>query len=117
MRSVPETIELDLSLRQSRTIYRTLAIVLFPIAVAGIFWLISAIDSLMQTITQGGFPNGLLSSILQIVIGLIFVGAEYAALVQSREATRRLAILRDSPEKTVRRMPAPFQSSLFGPYH
>jgi hypothetical protein len=50
-----------------------------------------------------------------IVVGLLFVGVEYVCIAQSREATRRLRLLREHPEKTVRKMPAPFQTSLFGP--
>lgn len=117
MRSVSEAIELDLSLRQSRSVFRTLAIVLLPFAAAGVFWIFDGIAGLVRIPGPGIDPYALPIAILKLLAGVIFLGAEYAALSQSREATRRLEILRNDPSRTVRRMPAPFQASLFGPYH
>ena len=117
MRSVSETIELDLSLRQSRSVFRTLAVVLLPFAAGGVVWIFDGIVDLVRILEPGINPYAMPMAILKLLAGVIFIGAEYAALSQSREATRRLETLRNDPTRTVRRMPAPFQASLFGPYH
>ena len=75
MRSTSETIQLDQSLRQSRTIYVMLAIVFFPFAFGGVTFGLSAIGESIRMLSEG------------------------------------------YPAQTVRKLPAPFQSSLFGPYH
>lgn len=117
MRSVAETVQLDLSLRQSRTIYRTLAILFFLGAIAGVFWVWAGVSALWQSIAQGYFPAGTLGPAIRITVGGVFIGVEYVCIAQSMEATRRLNLLLEDPSKTVRKMPAPFQTSLFGPYH
>ena len=117
MRNAAETLELDLSLRQSRTIYVSLAIIFLPIAVAGLVYGISAVAAIIDSLSNGHFPIGLGGSLFALAIATIFVGVEYAAVSQILEANRRLKTLRDYPDQKVRKMPAPFQSSLFGPYH
>ena len=117
MRNAAETLELDLSLRQSRTIYVSLAAIFLPIAVAGVIWAISAINGILNSLSDGSFPVGLGGSLLALVIGIVFVGVEYSVFSQVLEANRRLRMLRDHPDQTIRKLPAPFQSSLFGPYH
>ena len=117
MRSTSETLELDLSLRQSRSIYVTLSVIFSPIAAGGFVYGLSAIASIVDSIAAGYFPIGLGGAVLTLVIAAVFVGVEYAVISQVFEANRRLRMLRDHPDKAVRRLPAPFQSSLFGPYH
>jgi len=114
MRSTTETLELDSSLRQSRAIYVTLAVVLFPLAVFGVINVFSAIGAVIESLSSGYSPS---SALLAFLFGTVCVGAEYVTIGQCMEANRRLRILRDNPEQKVRRMAAPFQSSLFGPYH
>lgn len=117
MRSTTETLELDLSLRQSRTIYVSLAVIFFPIALTGVVYSFSAIGTTIESLSNGYFPVGLGSAAFSLVIGVVFVGVEYVVTSQVFEANRRLQVLRDNPNQTVRKLPAPFQSSLFGPYH
>ncbi len=114
MRSTAETLALDASLRQSRTIYVTLAIIFLPLAVGGLIGVFSAVRSIVEFLSSGYFAT---SSILVLLFGVICIGAEYVTVRQCVEANRRLRMLRDHPECKVRRMAAPFQSSLFGPYH
>ncbi len=116
MRSTAESLELDSSLRQSRTIYVTLAIVLLPFAAAGFINIFSAVATMLQSFSATYF-EGMGWSLFVFLIGACFVGVEYIVVAQCIEATRRLKTLRDDPEQKVRKMPAPFQSSLFGPYH
>ncbi len=110
MRSTAETLKLDNALRQSRSIYVSLAIVLVPFAVGGFLYLVSTVLSFAQ-----GYSPVL--SLVFGLIGLVFIGAEYVTVKQCFEANRRLRDLRDHPDKVVRPMAAPFQASLFGPYH
>ena len=117
MRSTTETLELDLSLRQSRTIYVSLAVIFFPIAAAGLVYGFSAIGTIIESLVDGYFPVGLGGAVFKLVLGIVFVGVEYVVISQAFEANRRLKMLRDRPDKTVRKLRAPFQSSLFGPYH
>lgn len=117
MRRTTETLELDLSLRQSRTIYVTLAVIFLPVAVTGLGYGFSAMAEIGKSLSDGYFPAGIGRAVFAIVVSVVFVGVEYAAIAQVFEANRRLKILRDHPDQTVRRLPAPFQSSLFGPYH
>ena len=117
MRSTAETLELDLSLRQSRTVYVTLAVIFFPIALTGIVLSFSAIAATIESLSNEYFPVGLVSAVFTLVIGIVFVAVEYIVISQIIEANRRLRILRDKPDQTVRKLPAPFLSSLFGPYH
>ena len=117
MRSTIETLELDQSLRKSRSIYVTLAIVFFPIAVTGLGHSFSAIGAISKSLSDDVFPNGLGGAIGFLAVGVIFIGLEYSVISQVVEANRRLKTLRDHPDQPVRRLPTPFQSSLFGPYH
>ena len=108
---------LDLSLRHARTIYRTLAVVLLPLAFTGVIWVFSGVVSFWEGLVSDAPTNNPGLGLLQLLLGAIFIGAEWSVIAQSVEATRRLRTLRENPEKRVRRMTAPFQSSLFGPYH
>jgi hypothetical protein len=115
-RSVSDWVELDLSLRQARTIYATLAVVFFPGAAVGAIWTLSGL------ITIWGFFSGEpievqpLGIALELLVGMILLGVEYVIISQIREAGRRLKVLREHPGKKVGRMSAPFQASLFGPF-
>lgn len=117
MRSTAETLELDLSLRQSRTIYVTLSVINFLPSVGGIFVAFSAIAAVYESVLSAQYPNGFGSAVLAFEFGLLPIGAEYVFVAQSIEASRRLKILREHPEKNVRRLHAPFQSSVFGHFH
>ncbi len=117
MRSTSETIELDLALRQSRTIYVSLALVFLPLAVFGLINAMSAVGAIIESLSGGYFPAGLGWSLLVLTVSVVAVGAEFVVISQTVEANRRLRILRDNPDQIVRKLPAPFQSSLFGPYH
>ena len=113
-RSTAETLELDLSLRQSRTIYVTLAAVLLPAALFGALGIVLAIEAL---VTSPAPEASAADAVLSLLFGVIAIGVEYAIIRQCKEANRRLKILREDPRQKVRKMKAPFQSSLFGPYH
>ena len=117
MRSTTETIELDLSLRQSRSIYISLGVVLSLVAFVGVVTTLGAIAAIIESVQVGRFPAGLGESLFRFAIGVVFVGVEYVVISQAIEASRRLKTLRNHPDKIVRKLPAPFQSSLFGPYH
>jgi len=117
MRSVAETLELDLSLRRSRTIYRTLAALFLIGAVNGLFWIGEGLSAIWQSIAQGYFPAGTLWPTVNLVMGALFVGVEITCITQSMEATRRLELLHEDPSRKVRKMPVPFKASLFGPFH
>ena len=117
MRNAAESLELDLSLRQSRVIYVSLAAIFLPIAVAGLVYAVLAVGAIVNSLSEGYFPIGLGGSLFTLAIAVVFVGVEYAAASQVLEANRRLKTLRDFPDRKVRKMPAPFQSSLFGPFH
>ena len=117
MRSTTETLELDMSLRQSRTNYVTLALIFLPIAVIGLIYAFVAIVAILRSLLSEHYPIGIVGALFAILIGVALVGVEYAIVSQSIEASRRLEILRDHPDQTVQRLPAPFQSSMFGPYH
>ena len=114
VRSTTETLELDSSLRQSRAIYVTLAVVLSPLALFGVINLFSALGAFLEALSTGQSSPG---AVLAFLFGIIAVGAEYVTIGQCVEANRRLKVLRNNPEQKVRKMSAPFQSSLFGPYH
>lgn len=111
MRSTPETLELDLSLRQSRSIYVALALIILPFAGGGLLNAVSAIGAMLST---GSVSAG---AVLYLVVGAALVGAEYMVISQVFEANRRLKVLREDPEQKVRKLHAPFQASIFGPYH
>ncbi len=117
MRSTSETIQLDQSLRQSRTIYVMLAIVLLPFAVGGLRFGLAAIGEIIRMLSEGYPASAFAGQALLVVMGVIFVGVEYVVISQTFEANRRLRILRENPNQKVRKLPAPFLSSLFGPYH
>jgi hypothetical protein len=114
MRSTTETLELDSSLRRSRAIYLTLAVILFPLAFFGVVNVFSAVGGIVESLSSGYSPTG---ALLAFLFGAICIGAEYVTIGQCIEANRRLRTLRDDPDRKVRKMSAPFQSSLFGPYH
>lgn len=109
--------KLDLAIRQSRSIHITLAIVLLPIAVAGVVYTFLGSAAIVVTLRQGYFPLGFGSAILDVVLGVVFIGADSVMVLQVLEANRRLKTLREDPNRTVRDLPAPFQPSVFGPYH
>lgn len=114
MRSTTETLELDSSLRQSTAIYVTLAVVLLPLAFFGAINVFSALSAFVQALSSGHLSSG---ALLALLFGVVAIGAEYVTMRQCVEANRRLKILRENPEQKVRRMSAPFQSSIFSPYH
>ena len=114
MRSTSETLELDASLRQSRAIYVTLAVVLSPLALFGVINVFSGVAALVDALRSGYLSSG---AFLVLLFGVVAIGAEYVTIRQCMEANRRLRMLRENPERKVRKMSAPFQSSLFGPYH
>ena len=117
MRTTAETLRLDLSLRQSRMIYASLAAIFLPIAVSGLIWGQAGLVALGDAMS-GMAPQGdLLVAFGAVLLAVISVGAEYVMIAQCVEASRRLATLREHPERVVRELRAPFQSSLFGPYH
>ena len=94
-----------------------MAVIFFPIALIGIAYSFSAIGATIESLSNGYFPAGLGSAVFKFAMGIVFVGVEYVVISQILEANRRLRILRDNPDQTVRKLPAPFLSSLFGPYH
>jgi hypothetical protein len=109
MRSTAETLALDMSLRHARTIYVSLAAFIAPFA----FFAVIALFNKLGNMTAFSGSSILLSALWAAIV----CGGEYQMLSQWIEANRRLEILREHPEQPVRKMSAPFQSSLFGPYH
>ena len=109
--------ELDLAIRQSRSIYITLAIVLLPVAAGGALYVFEGIEAIAVSVWEGYFPLRLGNAIFVIVLGVVFIAADGVMVSQVLEANRRLKTLREHPDRAVRDLPAPFRSSLFGPYH
>ena len=110
-RRIHHSIALDQSLRQSRSIWLALAIVLAPIA--GL--MASAILA-----SDGGLADrifGPYALVISLVFAIALILLVFVAFSRVFEANRRLKRLREDPSANVRPLPAPFQSSLFGPYH
>ena len=114
-RRVDQAIGLDASLRQSRSIWLSLAIVALPFAIGGVLQVLSVGGALLDGTT--GTTRSPLGFAIAVTIGLVCVLAAPYAFRQVGEATRRLKRLREDPGANVRPLPAPFQASLFGPYH
>ena len=114
-RRIHENLELDRSLRQSRSIWLTLAIVLLPFAAAGVLYILGALVAIIGA-ADGALANAAIPVPIS-VIGIIFLFADVLAFRRFREAGRRLQQLHEDPNAKIRPLPAPFQSSLFGPYH
>ena len=105
-RQVHQNIALDQSLRQSRTIWLSLALVFLPFAIFGFFAVVAAFD-LANT------PNPLWN----LFWGITVIAADGFSFARVFEASDRIRMLREDPSAKVRPLPAPFQASLFGPYH
>lgn len=107
-----ETIELDQSLRQSRAIWLTLAIAATPIALGGLTWVYFGVATLL-----GEFDDSIERAAIEMLIGLVVIASDIFLFMRTAECSRRLKILHEDPTVDVKPMPAPFQSSLLGPYH
>lgn len=114
-RRLHENIELDVSLRQSRSIWLGLAIVLFPFAAAGVTYVLGSVIAIV--VDWDGGIVGLAIPLVISIVGMILLLADVIAFGQFREAGRRLRQLQEDPNARIRPLPAPFQSALFGPYH
>ena len=102
-RRVHHAIELDQSLRHSRTIWVSLAVIFVPGALGGIGIIVNAPQS----------PTAL----WDLLLGVILITVDIFCFGRVAEATRRIKTLRENPNANVRPLPAPFMASLFGPYH
>ena len=114
-RRVHQNIALDQSLRQSRSIWLSLAVLLLPGAIAGIYWLLSSLSTLMSAGPAIG--QVFVPLLWDMFWGLALIFVDVFLFGRVGEATRRLKLLHEDPTATVRPLPAPFQASLFGPYH
>ena len=114
-RSVHKNLELDLSLRNSRSIWLSLAIFCLPVALVGLARFIVGVDGLIVYASDTG--AGLVAAITDIVVGIVLVALDVLLFERVREASRRLKRLHENPTADVHPLPAPFQASLFGPYH
>jgi hypothetical protein len=115
MRHVHENIQLDQSLRQSRSIWLALAVVFLPGAAIGIFRMLFDLaiifgsgDDADMSVVQSAW--NFFWSLLLIFLDVFLFG-------RVREASRRLRLLHDDPSAKIRPLPAPFLASYFGPYH
>ena len=114
-RRVHQNIQLDQLLRQSRTIWLSLAIIVLPFALLSVLSLVEAVSSLFGASNRPSTLSG--SSAWWVLINLVVITADVFMFGRVREATRRLKLLHENPGANVRPLPAPFQASLFGPYH
>lgn len=114
-RRVYATIQLDQSLRQSRAVWLTLAVVVLPAAAVGMFWFMATLAVLFDEARE--FQPTVSELLWSLAFGPVAVLADFYLFRQVAEATRRLQLLREDPTATVRPLPAPLQSSVFGPYH
>ena len=114
-RRVHETIELDQSLRQSRSIWLSFAIFVLPLSAAGIVFFFDGIDGLLSYRNNPG--TNPISELWSILWGSTLVALDVFLFKQAMEASERLKLLQEDPTASVKPMPAPFQASLFGPYH
>ena len=110
-----EAIELDQSLRRSRAIWLTLALVVVPIAVGGLLYVYFGLVMLIDG--SGEFDRSLASAVWNILIGVVIVASDIFLFKQSAECSRRLRALHEDPTADVKPLLAPFQASLLGPYH
>lgn len=102
-RRVHHVIELDQSLRHSRSIWASLAVLFVPAALYGILMIIGA--------------PGSATPLWDLLLGGVFIAVDVFCFGRVAEATKRISTLRENPNADVRPLPAPFQASLFGPYH
>jgi len=82
--------------------------VFFPLALVGLVYVIGAVAELISP-PEGPREFGLFS----LIIGVIFIGADYSAISSARETQRRLKLLREDPTQNIRPMPAGFLTGLF----
>ena len=114
-RRVFQSIELDQSLRRSRGIWLSLAIFAVPFAVVGLLNLLDGLTALVML--SGNEDVSIPLTIWSIIWGSCLILLDISLFRQVREAGRRLRILKEDPNANVRPLPAPFQASMFGPYH
>lgn len=115
MRRVHQTIELDQSLRQSRSVWLSLAVFAIPFAAAGAISFLLSIARIIESTDR--FIAAPVATLWGILWGVLFVLLDVYLFRQTFEASKRLRQLREDPSAKVRPLPAPFQASLFGPYH
>ena len=115
-RTLSDSIEVDQSLRQSRAIFMTMAVVNAILAATGIVFIVLGMTQIADGLMTSSSKAGLLEPIVAVVSGVVFVCLEYAIVGQVRECSRRLKVLREDPTKNVKPMPAPFQDAIFGRY-
>ena len=115
MRRVHETIELDQSLRRSRSIWLSFAIFAIPFAAAGFVSFLGGIAAILSS--GGDTAVDPVSGLWGVFWGSILVSLDFFLFRQAMEASKRLRLLQEDPAANVRPLPAPFQASLFGPYH
>ena len=114
-RRVHQSIALDQSLRQSRTIWLSLAVMVSPFALLSVISLSSVIIAAMASDPRLQPAPG--DIVWALVISVVLVAACVFFFGRVVEATRRLRQLHEDPGANVKPLPAPFQASLFGPYH
>lgn len=114
-RRIDQSLDLDASLRQSRGIWLSLAIVALPFAFGGALYLFFLAAALFDGAIDPATSS--LGVLVTVMISSFCILADVHAFRQFGEASRRLRRLRDDPSANVRPLPAPFQASLFGPYH
>jgi hypothetical protein len=115
LRTIHQTISLDLSLRRSRSTWVCIGIVFLPITAGFVLSMLVAI--VMFADRSGQLEVSWNTVATDSVIGLVILAANVYPFRQSREASRRLKRLQEDPSANVKPLPAPFQASLFGPYH
>lgn len=114
-RRVHETIALDQSLRQSRMIWASVAALVFIPAVYGVVSFLAGLTALLAGPAQSGFSSG--EALWAMFWGATLALTDSACFFRVAEANRRLRALRSDPNAPVKPLPAPFQASIFGPYH
>lgn len=102
-RRVHHAIELDQSLRHSRAIWTSLAVLFVPAALGGVLMIL-------------GVP-GSAAPLWDLLLGGVFIAVDIFCFGRVVEASKRISTLRENPNADVRPLPAPFHASLFGPYH
>ncbi len=102
-RRVHHAIELDQSLRHSRSIWVSLAVIFVPGALGGFVLIANAPQSM--------------APLWDLLLGVTLIAVDIFCFGRVAEATKRIRTLREDPNANVRPLPAPFMASLFGPYH
>jgi len=107
-KSLLSALEIDQSLRHSRSIFVTASIIFLPTALIGLAYFIGGV---IELFSPPGGPREF--GVFSFILGVVCLGAEYSAVSSAIEAQRRLKRLREDPTRNIHPMPAGFLTSFF----